>query len=417
MSLLSSPLISYTEFSTDLPLRRDLWTASTADEWSRVYLRHMSKIDSRVPSLSTCVQDLTPLSKTYQSIDLQLTILIILHGMWTLIWEYSQLHMATKHSSSSNTQWNGGLITTSLYQDISARLSHFVMVVSEWLPEGLPTDAMLFYQNSLLNLHVSFEDLQLFAGKEGEDEARRVFPSLHKWAASKESRQAAWHAGQVLKAAKRYRPRALTNFAAIALYHAALVLWAKAVLETPLTKSSRRTGTISGQSDHRGSAPRRFSASSPNAPGEAYTDEKVWLDGEDDSVVQKYLMLGRGTPAIRGLVHHDLDSAIPHHRPSTNKANTREITEPLIPAHHYALISEPRALMEIAIDILRKKSQISVDTTKSRRVPATSIDRSSTDASARSAGKNWVVPPLIENLSRLMDSLGRAAEGMMTRVQ
>jgi hypothetical protein len=53
----------------------------------------------------------------------------------------------------------------------------------------------------LMNLHVSIDDLQLFAGREGEEQAKKIYPTLQQWVEGRDARQTLWHAGQVLREA------------------------------------------------------------------------------------------------------------------------------------------------------------------------------------------------------------------------
>jgi len=66
---------------------------------------------------------------------------------------------------------------------------------------GIPQEARILQELFMMNLHVSFEELQLFAGKEGPEEAHRVYPLLRQWYDSRRSRQAIYYAGQILRAA------------------------------------------------------------------------------------------------------------------------------------------------------------------------------------------------------------------------
>lgn len=77
----------------------------------------------------------------------------------------------------------------------------------------------------MMSLHVALDDIQLFAGREGEDEARRIFPQVRAWTRDAESRKAVWHAGQVFNHAKAFEKTRLRDFYAVAMYHATLVLW------------------------------------------------------------------------------------------------------------------------------------------------------------------------------------------------
>lgn len=347
ISLLVPPLISYAELSLDMPVVQDLWVAQTATEWKNIYVRIAPLLEERLPSLPRCIHDTTSLSRLQQAIDIKLSTLIVLYGIGTLIWEYRQLNAVVKLHPIS-THWNSGLITTSLHQELCQLLHHFHMDASDWA-DGMSVSATLAYERSLLNLHVSFEDLQFFAGKEGEYEARRVYPLLKQWAESRESRQAIWHAGQVIRAAKKYQPQTLRDSAAIALYHASLALWAYAVVSNSFNVKRARNP----EPNHSGSDVTASSSSDRDF---------VWLDDEDGSSVQRFLKLDRGIPAIR--------------RWTDDSESARN--------EDYATLSQPGVVMEIAIDILRKKSR----------------------------GEDKSCPPLVENLCLLMRSLGNAARGI-----
>ena len=50
-----------------------------------------------------------------------------------------------------------------------------------------------------------FDDVQLFSGRSGEDEARQEYPLIRVWTESTEPRVAIWHVGQALRAARPSR--------------------------------------------------------------------------------------------------------------------------------------------------------------------------------------------------------------------
>ena len=310
MSLLVPPLVSYAELSLELPESRALWLAKNATDWKILYLAKFS--GERLPHLAQCIHDVTPLSKCQGAVDLQMSILIILYGIWTLIWEYRQLNTVAKLQSAEH-RWNAALMSSSWHQELCQVLYHFRMHASEW-ENGMKPEAILIQERSLMNLHVSFEDVQLFAGKEGEEEARRAYPLLKQWAETRESRQAVWHAGQVLRAATECHPKQLRDFSAIALYHASLAFWAYAVVSRP-SKSARR---------------QPLSASRPQPT--ATDDELVWLDGEDGPDVQRFIAVGRGTPVIRDW---------------TRSSGTEQ-------KEKHAALSDVKAVMNIIIAVLRR---------------------------------------------------------------
>lgn len=277
MALLVPPLLSYAEISLDMPAARDLWLAKNAQEWQEVYLTRYNATQERVPQLSQCIYDIATL-RQHEHVDLAMSTLVVVYAVWTLIWDHLQLSSVVKLQPPS-ARWNGALIANSWHQELSQLLKQHRMNLSDWKGFAQP-GTILVLERTLLNLYVSFEHVQLFAGKEGEEEARRVYPMLSQWAESSDARQALWHAGQVLRAAKDCAPKQLRNFNAICLYHASLAFWAYAVL-------SKATQKV-----------QRSSSSWANSEAVEANAEIVWLDGGETPAVQRFIALNRGTPVI-----------------------------------------------------------------------------------------------------------------------
>jgi hypothetical protein len=276
ISLLVRPLISYAEVSLEFPCSQALWRANSAQSWRDTYLGMATGQTSRLPSLVQCVHDVHPLGKVQESVDVQMSISIVLHAIWSLIAEYRQLEFVLRLQSPER-HWNGGLISTSWYQELNHLLDHFRLTVSEW-DEGMPPEAVMLQELFMMNLHVSFEELQLFAGKEGNEEAQRVYPLLRKWFDNRKSRQAVWHAGQVIRAAVSFPPNHLLDFYAVALYHAGLAFWVYGMVSLGTSRSKRRPGL------------------SQNIEMD---NELVWLDGEDTANTHRFIAIQRGTPVIQ----------------------------------------------------------------------------------------------------------------------
>jgi hypothetical protein len=121
-------------------------------------------------------------------------------------------------------------------------------------------------------LHMSLEEIEFFAGKGDMEDARRVLPSLQAWVEGPESRQAIWYAGQVIRAARKFRLKQIRGFFAIAVYHASLALWAYSIMSL-----------ANGMNDD---------AALQGAP------HTVCLDGPDSPAVQRFITLGKGIPSI-----------------------------------------------------------------------------------------------------------------------
>lgn len=164
-------------------------------------------------------------------------------------------------------------------------------------------------------LYVSPDEVQKFAGKSGEEEARRVTASLEEhWVNTPEARYAAWHAGQVFLNARRLPPASLRGFNAIAVYLASLTLWAYGLLTYPsgpprdeggfddtahlhpvqnhLGHTMHGSGTTAhGRATPDGSTNNDTTASSSN---KAF----VPLDGEESMQTKAFLQFNRGIPAL-----------------------------------------------------------------------------------------------------------------------
>jgi hypothetical protein len=204
--------------------------------------------------------------------------MILLYCIWHLIWDRLQLTSIVPEDAAQNS-FQGSLLANSWQQELLKLLEQIGMTFAD-MPLTSQPELLLVYQRMLLNLHISFENVQLLAGKEGEEESRRVYPILLRWSESNLARRALWHAGQVLRAASQCTATQLRDIGAISLYHAGLTFWAYEVV----SKINKSRTPESGPS-----------ASVPNHQA----GDVVWLDGVDCSAVQRFINLNRGTPVIR----------------------------------------------------------------------------------------------------------------------
>lgn len=264
-SLLSSPLISYAELYLPLPESETLWHAGSAEQWKAVYLKSSSgPRHDRQPSLVDCIQDLDILATKDIFVDGRQASMAVLGAAWRMIWEYRQLESSMKERSS---QWcNGNLLMSSRHSELTKLLQCFRISSVE------DAKVTLILELLLMHLHLSLDDVHLFAGVEGEEEARRVYPSLVQWTKTATSRQALWHAGQVIRSARNLRPGLICDFAAIAVYQASLAFWAYGIITRASEPSPLNSHNIT-----------------------------AWLDGPDDTGAQRWIINGKGNAAIRSL--------------------------------------------------------------------------------------------------------------------
>jgi hypothetical protein len=129
-----------------------------------------------------------------------------------------------------------------------------------------------------MNLHVNLEELQLFAGKEGPEEAHRVYPLLQRWFDSRRSREAIFYAGQILRAADLDPPNQLRDFYAVALYHSALCFWAYGMCSMGSSRWNQ-------MQDH-------------HLMGGAIEEPLIWLKEEKTAETQRFFNTCCGIPMI-----------------------------------------------------------------------------------------------------------------------
>lgn len=198
--------------------------------------------------------------------DIGLTTTVIVHGYWGQIWSLIEARKFFPDSKRTHQLW---LHTshTEIYQDMCSLLS----LVPSLIPDC--TEVLLIFELFQMILHVTLEDLQRFAGKFGEEEARKANESFAIWATTQEARIAIWHAGQVLRAARQLSPAKLRGFTAIAVYFAALALWIYGIMLGSMTPSPNRSPVI--LNDEESIIIKHFRSSGQGTPGLELTNNNV----------------------------------------------------------------------------------------------------------------------------------------------
>jgi hypothetical protein len=256
MALLKPPLISYSEMQLPLPSPNILWQAKSASAWRLAYFSIPHEASHR-PSAIEVFLDLEHLAR-YDSASTT-----YLHMIWGMVWEYRQMSTL---ASKSHSKANNNLILSSRYQELLKQLEDFRVS-----SPPLSKSSEITLELMLLHLNAPLDEVQLFAGIEGQEEARAAFPALRDWTKSVPARQALWHAGQILRAAESLPNALLRNFNAIAVYHAGLILWGYGFL---------KRSVASGPTSNEGS------------------QAIVVLNGDDSLSARRFITLNRGVPSI-----------------------------------------------------------------------------------------------------------------------
>ncbi|KAG9570649.1 hypothetical protein KCU71_g1226, partial [Aureobasidium melanogenum] len=275
------PSIKHGEMSLDLPASVALWQAKTPSAWRDEYLTHGSSKDREAPAAIACEHIAHEMLNARERIDLGFSVKVVLSMFWKVIWDARQLQAATKPYIGQSA--TASLTSGHWQHELSQTLRNFCMIVGE--AHVFSSGTNLLHEYLHLNIYVSFDELSLFAGKEGHREARRVYTSLKQWADSRDSRQALWHAGQVVREATMFAPGTLFGFYAIALYHAGLTLWAYGLLTKGIRQVQNQAVALGATSSHQGSNVDPTSI--------------IFLDGVESVDMQKFVALSRATPVIR----------------------------------------------------------------------------------------------------------------------
>jgi hypothetical protein len=256
MAFLTPPLISFAELSIGFPAHQDLWWAKTATDWKRAWFKHPPTQQLGLVDYLRVPQEIP------SSYDARLPSLIILGGLWGRVSQHLQMRAV----SNPGQQLSAAMALTQ--QELLQSLGDFRSNILE--AEDTPCSrSTLVLELMHMRIHASLEDIEMFAGRGSQEQAREAMPRLQKWVEGRDSRQAIWHAGQVLRAAATFDRGQICGFYAIAVFHASLVMWAYIVVAE--TKGGAKQST---------------------------SKDPVCLDGPACPAVQRFITLGKGCPSI-----------------------------------------------------------------------------------------------------------------------
>ncbi|KAF5677452.1 hypothetical protein FCIRC_6724 [Fusarium circinatum] len=274
MAYFQAPTISYAELNMAVPYPPSVWFAENSKEWRQELLWCTS--GSRRLLLTEVLADVTVLNTCPGQTDLQLCCFAAIHALGNQVWDLQQqftlLFSAPEAKRRRMDSWCMSR-QRDLYQDLIAIRMYCERHVAHH-------EIRLLLEYVMMALHALMAHIQRFAGKEGENEARRVAPIVSEWRLSPASRLAIWHAGQVLRTARQFPPTTLKNFYAVATYHAALVLWTYSILGN--RSSEEGEAVVSGDSGSH----------------ENSSMALVMLDGEENDDARAFCTLGHGIPGL-----------------------------------------------------------------------------------------------------------------------
>jgi len=285
-----NPLLSPSQMQLPMPLSTALWQAPDAESWRAHYLSTGVPEVKSVPSVVTIPSDIQMLQKFGPRVDQKLCILLACHMTAYDVLQYRQQAIVFA-STPNDTRRDRWLAHKSRQKEIYEDL-HTMHTYCEMGEHPLP-EALLLLHYLMMLLHTPFDDIQLFSGRSGETEARRVYPSIKIWTTSMESRTAIWHAGQTLRVARTFDNSKLRDFYAVAVHHVALTLWVYGMVTSNIAKMSRAQSPA-------GDNTLGAVANLNNEQADQHVDTLV--DDEDSRQAKAFRLLGTGRPCL-GKLH------------------------------------------------------------------------------------------------------------------
>lgn len=291
-----NPTTSYTEFTAPLPDTADLWFASSAETWRQQMLELGHGDDQGKISLRDMLIQPSLLNFLPPSLDTAKARSVLLHGLAGQVFEYRK--QSILHNSLTAHRSVG------LQLAICAQQQELLQTLTQ-ISLGDPTDSpesSIMVETLRMSLYVDVDDIQRFAGKDGVTAAQRAYQILENWFQDVQSRNAAWHAGQVLRAARQVPPRQLRGYESIMIYHATLVLWIYGVLHSVNLKQGN-------ERDFHQSSLSLTPLQKVTSRKDAVCTKRVVLDGLMNQDTTQFLELGYGCPGLQSPSCHDAADA------------------------------------------------------------------------------------------------------------
>ncbi|KAF5642015.1 transcription factor Pig1p [Fusarium sp. NRRL 52700] len=259
IAMSTCPLISFSELKTPLPESSDLWLAKDAEAWRTIYLKQQ-----RQQTRLTLYDYFRNSAEIDSSYDVSFCQLVVLSGIWGMVWQCLQSIAVLDKPRHSDPA------LTLRQQEILQVLHRFRVNMMGDEASWQDGPVTMMYHLVYMHFHIPFEEVELFAGKGHQSDARHALSLLLEWTNSPESRKAIWYAGQIIRAAEMFEPGRLRGFYTIALYQANLALWAYAVVSQ--VKGANNNDSL------------------PNS------GEIVALNGPESSLVERFI--SRGVPSV-----------------------------------------------------------------------------------------------------------------------
>ncbi|KIY02065.1 uncharacterized protein Z520_02203 [Fonsecaea multimorphosa CBS 102226] len=240
--------LSFTEMRCPMPCSEAVFATSCGQAWKDLLQATQSELS--MPTSSTvatlkCPHSLAAFHRRFLSGNIfqfqdavtPFEVRLLLCSIQTLVSQYSQTKRFVPEEEEFSSE--ACMISASTeYGQLRREELHYLLVKWHLLYRrampcvtpircGTDLSCILMAHLIAMELYVSFDDVQLFAGKEGFVEGRMLMPSFRRWANTSGAARALLHAGQImhtLRAVAEGTARPL--WWPLAVARAALLLWA-----------------------------------------------------------------------------------------------------------------------------------------------------------------------------------------------
>ncbi|KAJ4162845.1 hypothetical protein NW754_014263 [Fusarium falciforme] len=260
MALLVNPLISYAEVLLPLPGSPEGWTAGSPEQW-KSYMAAQEHV--KPVFVADLIDNPDLLNNPANPVDIYTAGMAVLSCIWTMCREYLQFSSLQR---SRPRRWNT-LVTELRKDELLKLLGHLELSLAP--PLSADSELNLRLKLCLLHLHMPFEEIQIFAGMDGPERARAVYPIISDWVKSEDARHTICHAAQIMQLVMSLPKGSIRGPPVIILYHAALAFWVYGLLSDQSQVTTR------------------------------LTNQNVYLDEEESTALQRFKGFGQGQPCIR----------------------------------------------------------------------------------------------------------------------
>ncbi|KAJ5801990.1 uncharacterized protein N7503_004440, partial [Penicillium pulvis] len=219
----SRPPVSYAELSLPLPSHRQLWMAKSSLEWKNILLSLTSNGPSR--DISTRDSIMNPLVLLYlpEIYDFDLAQFILLHCISSMIRDYQQIQGLCGSGEYDTTRIH--IISSESQQHHLQSLLQSMRIINQSRKTPEASQRSLLIELLFMHLFTPFDQIEIAAGRDGQDEAKSVYRSAKIWSQRQQARLAVSSAGQAVRYLRQIPPAQFTEFHSIIAYQVSLCLW------------------------------------------------------------------------------------------------------------------------------------------------------------------------------------------------